>query len=348
MFTSNTLHNFPELYYIETFIGEYLINSLFNIHLLSVCHLEHKGRDTNRSILESHGEERSGEVADSWAVFQTEAVIWPQPAFVTLGFMACPPSSFLISLNIFCVLQTQLAPPPSLYLLQWFSVLSPSYLSPSAAHLVLAWPASFSYSILWCAWVWFLVLFFDYIYTHIWKSLSLPVLYCYFYFCLAFSLVAQLCLTLCETMDCSTPGFLVHHQLQELTQTHVHWVRDAIQPSHSLLSPSPLAFNLSQHQGFFFSMSQFFASGGQSIEVSASASVLPMNVWNWFPLGLTGWISLQSKWLSRVFSNTTVQKHQFFGAQFSLWSNSHIHTWLLEKTIALTTWTFAGKVTSTF
>ena len=255
MFTSNTLHNFPELYYIETFIGEYLINSLFNIHLLSVCHLEHKGRDTNRSILESHGEERSDEVADSWAVFQTEAVIWPQPAFVTLGFMACPPSSFLISLNIFCVLQTQLAPPPSLYLLQWFSVLSPSYLSPSAAHLVLAWPASFSYSILWCAWVWFLVLYFDYIYTHIWKSLSLPVLYCYFYFCLAFSLVAQLCLTLCETMDCSTPGFLVHHQLQELTQTHVHWVRDAIQPSHSLLSPSPLAFNLSQHQGFFFNES---------------------------------------------------------------------------------------------
>ena len=78
-------------------------------------------------------------------------------------------------------------------------------------------------------------------------------------------------------------------------------------------------------------MSQFFISGGQSIEVSASASVLPMNIQDWFPLGWTGLISLQSKGLSRVFSNTTVPKHQFFGAQPSLWSNSHIHTWLLEK-----------------
>ena len=74
-----------------------------------------------------------------------------------------------------------------------------------------------------------------------------------------------------------------------------------------------------------FPMSQFFASGGQSI--GASASVLPMNIQDWFPLGVTGWISLQSKGLSRVFSNTTVQKHQFFGTQPSLWSNPHIHTW---------------------
>ena len=80
-----------------------------------------------------------------------------------------------------------------------------------------------------------------------------------------------------------------------------------------------------------FPMSQFFTSGGQIIGVLASASVLPMNIQDWFLLGLTGWISLQSKGLSRVFSNTTVQKHQFFGAQLSLWSNSHIHTWLLEK-----------------
>ena len=76
-----------------------------------------------------------------------------------------------------------------------------------------------------------------------------------------------------------------------------------------------------------FSISQLFASGGQSIGVSASASVLPMNIQDWFSLGWTGWISLQSKGLSRVFSNTTVQKHQFFGAQLSLKSNSHIHTW---------------------
>ena len=80
-----------------------------------------------------------------------------------------------------------------------------------------------------------------------------------------------------------------------------------------------------------FLMSQLSPSGGQSIGVSASASVLPMNIQDWFPLGWTGWLSLQSKGLSRVFSNTTVQKHQFFGAQLSLWSNSHIHTWPLEK-----------------
>ena len=80
-----------------------------------------------------------------------------------------------------------------------------------------------------------------------------------------------------------------------------------------------------------FQMSQFFASGGQSIRVSASSSVLPMNIEAWFPLGWIGWISLKSRGLSRVFSNTTVQKHQFFGAQPSLWSNSYIYTWLLEK-----------------
>ena len=79
-----------------------------------------------------------------------------------------------------------------------------------------------------------------------------------------------------------------------------------------------------------FQMSQLFTSGGQSTGVSASASVLPMNIQDWFPLGWTGWISLWSKGLSRVFSNTTAQKHPFFGAQPSLWSNSHIHTWLLE------------------
>ena len=80
-----------------------------------------------------------------------------------------------------------------------------------------------------------------------------------------------------------------------------------------------------------FPMSQLFASGGQSIGVSASTSFSPMNTQDWSPLGWTGWISLQSKGLSRVFSNTTVQKHQFFSAQPSLGSNSHIHTWPLEK-----------------
>ena len=80
-----------------------------------------------------------------------------------------------------------------------------------------------------------------------------------------------------------------------------------------------------------FSMSQFSALGGQSIGASASATVLPMNIKDWFPFGLTGLISLQSKGLSRVFFNTTVLKHQFFNTQLSLWSKSHIHTWPLEK-----------------
>ena len=97
----------------------------------------------------------------------------------------------------------------------------------------------------------------------------------------------------------------------------------SVVPFSSHLQPFPASGS--------FPMSQFFASGGQNIGVSVSASVLPMNIQDWFPLGLTGLISLQSKGLSRVFSNTTVQKHQFFGTQLSLWSNSHIHIWLLEK-----------------
>ena len=98
-----------------------------------------------------------------------------------------------------------------------------------------------------------------------------------------FSSVAQSCLTLCDPMDCSTPGFPVHHQLLEFIQTHVHWVGDAIQPSHPLSSCSPPAFNLSQHRSF--QMNQFFSSGGQSIGVSVSASVLPVNIQDWSPLG---------------------------------------------------------------
>ena len=132
-----------------------------------------------------------------------------------------------------------------------------------------------------------------------------------------FSSVAQSCPTLCDPMNRSTPDLPVHYQLPEPTQTHVHWVSDVIQPSHPLSSPFPSALNLSQHQGLF-QLSQLFTSGSQSIGVSASTSVLPMNSQDWSPLGWTGWISLQSKGLSRVFSNTTVQKHQFFGAQLSL------------------------------
>ena len=143
-----------------------------------------------------------------------------------------------------------------------------------------------------------------------------------------FSSVTELCPTLWDPMDCSTSWFSVNHQLPELTQTHVRGVSDAIQSLHPLSSPSPSALHSSQHQ--VFSMSQFFSSGGQSIGVSASASVLPMNIQDWFPLGWTGWISLQSKGLAKVFSNTTVQKHQFFSAQLSL-HPTLIHTWPLEK-----------------
>ena len=100
---------------------------------------------------------------------------------------------------------------------------------------------------------------------------------------------------------------------------------------HPTISSSLIPF-CSRLQSFPASgLYPFFASGGQSIGASDSASVLPMNIQDWFPLGWTGWISLQSKGLSRVFSNTTVQKHQFFGAQLSSQSNSHIQTWLLAK-----------------
>ena len=142
-----------------------------------------------------------------------------------------------------------------------------------------------------------------------------------------FTSVTQSCPTLCNPMDCIMTGFLVLHQLLEVAQTHVHHVSDAIQSFHPLSSLYPTAFNLSQHQGLF----QWVASGGQNVGASTSASVLSMNIQYWFPLGWTGWISLQSKGLSRVFSDTTVQKHPLFSTQLSLWSNSHIHTWLLEK-----------------
>ena len=195
------------------------------------------------------------------------------------------------------------------------------------------------------------------------------------FFIIQFSSVAQLCLTLYNPMDCSTPGLPILHYHPEFVQTHVHWVGDTIQPSHALLplsllpsifpsirvsvkfSHSVLSDSLWPHElqharppclsptawvgalsqwchptisfsvvPFFscpqsfptsgsFQMSQLFASGGQNTGVSASTLVLPMNTQDWSPLGRTGWISLQSKGLSRVFSNTTVQKHQFFSPQ---------------------------------
>ena len=131
-----------------------------------------------------------------------------------------------------------------------------------------------------------------------------------------FSSVAQSCPALCDPMNCSTPGLPVHHQLPEFTQTQVHWVGNAIQPSGPVV-PFPSCLQCFPASGSF-QMSQLFASRGQSMGLSGSTSVLPANVQDWFPLGWTYWISLQSKGLARVFSNTTVQKHQFFRAQLSL------------------------------
>ena len=128
--------------------------------------------------------------------------------------------------------------------------------------------------------------------------------------------VTQSCPTLCNPMDCSIPDLPVHQHLPELAQTHVHWVSDII--NHLILC-CPLLLPPSIFPSIrVFSNESVLASGGQNIGVSASASVLSMNIQGWFPLGLTGLISLQSKGLSRVFSNTTAQKHQFFSSQLSL------------------------------
>ena len=150
------------------------------------------------------------------------------------------------------------------------------------------------------------------------------------YWSVQFSSVAQSCPTLCDPMNHSTPGLPVHHHLPEFTQTHVHQVHDAIQPSHSLSSPSPPALNPFPASESF-PLSQLFAWGGQSTGASALASFLPKNSPGWSPSEWTGWISLQFNRLSGVFSHTTVQKHQFFSAQPSSQSNSHIHTWPQEK-----------------
>ena len=139
-----------------------------------------------------------------------------------------------------------------------------------------------------------------------------------------------LCPTLWEPMDCSTPGFPVPHHHLKLAQISCPLSRWCHPTFSSSVVPLPSCLKSFPSSGFFL-MSRLFESGGQSIGASASTSILPMNIQYWFPLGLTALISLQSKGLSRVFYNTTVQKHELFGAQPSLWSNSHIHTWLPEK-----------------
>ena len=152
----------------------------------------------------------------------------------------------------------------------------------------------------------------------------------YAYIPIQFSSVTQLCPTLCDPMNCIMPGLPVHHQLPEFAQIHVHPVMPS---NHVILCCSLLLLPsiFPSIRVFSNESNELLVSGGQSIWASALASVLPMNIQEWFPLGLTGLISLQSKGLSRIFSNTIVRKHQFLSAQLSLWSNSHIHTWLLEK-----------------
>ena len=144
-----------------------------------------------------------------------------------------------------------------------------------------------------------------------------------------FSSVIQLTPTLFSPMDCSMPDFPIHQQLQEISQTHVHWVGDAIQPSHPLSSPS-------LPPSIFPSIRVFSNESVLCIRWpkywSFSFSISPSNDYSeLISFRLTGLILLKSKGLSRVFSNTTVQKHRFFSIQLSLWFNSHIHTWLLEK-----------------
>ena len=136
---------------------------------------------------------------------------------------------------------------------------------------------------------------------------------------------------------------LPYHQLPEFTQTHVHWVDDAIQPSHPLVPFSSCLQSSPASESF--PVSQFFTSGGQSIEVSASASVLPMNIQDWFPLGWIGWISLHSKGRSRIFPTPQFKSINSLALRFLC---SPAFTSSTGKTIALTRWTFVGKVISAF
>ena len=140
--------------------------------------------------------------------------------------------------------------------------------------------------------------------------------------------VTQLCLILCDSVDCSNASLPCPSPSPRACSNSrpvSRWWNPTISSSVVPFSSCPQSFPASGS----FPMIWLFTLGGQNI--GTSASVLPMNIQGWFPLGLTGWISLQSKGLSRVFSSPTIQKHQFFGSQPSLWSNSHIHTWLLEK-----------------
>ena len=158
---------------------------------------------------------------------------------------------------------------------------------------------------------------------------AIIIVICKFRYSVQFSSVTHSCPTLCNLMNRSMPGLPVHHQLRVPSDSRPssQWCHPAISSSVIPFSSCPQSLSASKS----FPMSQLFAWGGQSTGVSALASFFPKKSQGWSPSEWTGWISLQSKGLSRVFSNTTFQKHQFSGAQPSSQSNSHIHTWLLEK-----------------
>ena len=136
--------------------------------------------------------------------------------------------------------------------------------------------------------------------------------------------VTQSCLTLCDPMDCSMLGFPIPHHLPESAQVQVHRISDAVQPSHPLM---PFSFPTIG----IFPMSHLFASDDQNPGASASASVFPVSIQSWSPFRLTGLISLLSRGLSRVFPNTMIQRHQFFGILPFLWSSFHNSTWPLGR-----------------
>jgi len=171
------------------------------------------------------------------------------------------------------------------------------------------------------------------------RHLTLPISL----FLLLFS--SSVCLTLCDPMNYSTPAFPVFMVSQSLLK--LLSIESVMPSNHLILCHSLLLLPsiFPSIRVFSFPNERLFASGVQSIGASDSASVLPMNIQSWFSLELIGLIS-QYKGLSEVLSSTTVRKHKFFDAQPSLWPSSHIDTWLLEETIALTIQTFVGKVMS--
>ena len=161
--------------------------------------------------------------------------------------------------------------------------------------------------------------------------------------------VTKSCLVLWDPLDCSVPRFPILLYLLEFAQTHVHCVNDAIQPSHFLLPPFSTAFNIFQHQGLFQWVSCLHqVAKGLELQLQHQSCQWIFRKY-WFPLGVTGLISLQSRGFSSVFSSTTVWRHQFFGAQ-PLWSSlmvqlSHLHM-TTRKTTALTIRTIVGKVSA--